>query len=44
MQPGDQAALVFIVVVFLIFSVTLAYATWQGGRENKAAADRNKKK
>lgn len=37
MQPGDQAALAFIIVVFIIFSATMAYATWLGRAEKKPA-------
>jgi hypothetical protein len=43
MQPGDQAAIVFVVAVFVIFSAIMAYATWLGGAENKTT-DTGKKK
>lgn len=35
MQPGEQAALAFVIAVFVIFSVTMAYATWLGREEKK---------
>jgi hypothetical protein len=41
MQPGDQAALAFVITVFLIFSAIMAYATWLG-REQKKPADSGK--
>ena len=42
MHPGDQAALAFVIAVFVIFSAVMGYATWLGGAENKIV-DRKKK-
>jgi hypothetical protein len=35
MQPIDQAVTAFVVTVFVIFFVIMAYATWLGPVENK---------
>ena len=35
MQPFDQAVTAFVVAVFVIFSVIMAYATWTGAVKKK---------
>ncbi len=44
MQPGDQAVLGFVVAVFIIFSVIMAYATWLGGAEKDTVRTNKNKK
>lgn len=41
MQPGDQAVVAFVVAVFVIFSVAMAYATSVSSRE--APSEKKKK-
>jgi hypothetical protein len=43
MQPGDQAVVAFVVAVFLIFSATMAYATYLSAREGHVAPEEKKK-